>query len=126
MASRKSSRHFTVHLTRRAVLDFQEIEAHSVQHWGRQVTDRYLNDIQLGLDRIRENPNILRLEQEFSTGLYFYRIAKHWLVCDLPETSVIVVTVIHTSMDVPTRLRELEPRLTEEVAMLRVAVKRQR
>lgn len=125
MASRKSSRHFTVHLTRRSISDLCEIEAHSVQQWGRQVTDRYLNDLQSGLDRIRENPAILRLEQEFFTGLYFYRIAKHWLVFDLQESSVIVVTVIHTSMDVPTRLRELEPRLTEEVAMLRVASKRQ-
>lgn len=111
-----------MHLTRRALADIREIEAHSVQQWGRQVAVRYLDDIQSGLDRIRENPEILRIEPEFAAGLSFYRINKHILVCDLHASQVIVLAVIHTSMDIPVRLRELEPRLIEEVTMLRAAL----
>ncbi len=121
MASHRPSPKSTVHLTERGLADLREIETHSVQQWGRKVADRYLDDLQSGLDRIRENPEILRLDQEFAAGLYFYRVVKHVLVCDLHESQVIVLAVIHTSMDIPVRLRELEPRLAEEVAMLRAA-----
>ncbi len=74
--------------------------------------------------RFRENPGILRLEPNFAPGLYFYRVRKHFLVCDVRGQSaarqtVTVLTVIHTSMDLPTRLAELEPRLVAEAEMLR-------
>jgi toxin ParE1/3/4 len=124
MARRRPAHQCTVHLTERALADLREIEAHSVQQWGRPVADRYLDDLQAGLNRIRQNPEILRLDQEFSESLYFYRVAKHLLVCDLYESHVIVLAVIHTSMDIPVRLRELEPLLAEEVAMLRATARR--
>lgn len=126
MAGRRSAPKGSVHLTERAVADLREIEAHSVQLWNRKVADRYLDDLQSGLDRIRQNPEILRLDQAFAEGLYFYRVNKHFLVCELHASEVIVLTVIHTSMDIPERLRELEPRLTEEVAMLRAGLRDKR
>jgi toxin ParE1/3/4 len=126
MAGRRHSPKSTVHLTERALADLREIEAHSVQQWGRSVAGRFLDDLQAGLDRIRDNPEILRLEQEFAEGMSFYRVAKHMFVCDLHESQIIVLAVIHTSMDIPVRLRELEPRLVEEVAMLRAALRARR
>jgi toxin ParE1/3/4 len=124
MAGRRPLQKNSVHLTERALADLREIEVHSIQQWGRQVSHRYLDDLQAGLDRIRENPEILRLEQLLAAGLYFYRVNKHILVCDLHESQIIVVAVIHTSMDIPSRLKELEPRLAEEVAMLQVKLMR--
>ena len=126
MTGHRPAHQSPVHLTERALADLREIEGHSVQQWGRQVAHRYLDDLQSGLDRIRENPEILRLDQEFAEGLYFYRVVKHILVCDLHESQIVVVAVIHTSMDLQTRLRELEPRLMEEVAMLRAALRHKR
>ncbi|MFN9825302.1 MAG: hypothetical protein ACK58J_14230, partial [Planctomyces sp.] len=52
-------------------------------------------------------------------GLSFYRIRRHVLVCDYRDNSVIVLTVIHTSMDLPARLLELESRLLTEAQILR-------
>ncbi len=91
-----------------------EIERYSVKQWGRKTADKYLDDISAALDRLRENPEILRLEPDFAPGLFFYGVKKHFLVCDFREETVIVLTVIHTSMDVPARLVELEPRLVAE------------
>jgi hypothetical protein len=51
--------------------------------------------------------------------LQFHRVNKHWLVCDVAPRSIVVLTVIHASMDVPTRLAELVPQLAAEVALLR-------
>jgi toxin ParE1/3/4 len=115
-----------VELTRNAIADLQEIERYSLDQWGRRAADRYLSDIEAALDRIRERPDVLRLEPEFAPGLHFYRVNKHLLVCDTSPTTVIVLTVIHTSMDIPTRLHELEPQLAAEVQLLRARLNRDR
>jgi toxin ParE1/3/4 len=106
-------------LTQRALSDLREIERFSIREWGRKTADRYLDDIEAALDRLRENPEILRLEPDFAPGLHFYRVKKHFLVCDCQDALIIVLTVIHTSMDLPARLLELEPRLATESQLLR-------
>jgi plasmid stabilization system protein ParE len=100
-------------------VDLAEFERYSVREWGRKSADRYLDDIQSALDRLKEDPDILRLEPDLAPGLYFYRVRKHLLVCDYTGDTIIVLTVIHTSMDIPARLAELEPRLVAEVRLLR-------
>jgi plasmid stabilization system protein ParE len=100
-------------------VDLTEIERYSVKEWGRKSADKCLDDIQSALDRLKEDPDILRLETDLAPGLYFYRVGKHFLVCDYPGDMIVVLTVTHTSMDIPARLTELEPRLESEVRLLR-------
>ena len=102
----------------RALSDLREIERYSVKEWGRKAADKYLDDIAAALDRLSENPEILHIEPDLIPGLYFYRVRKHILVCDFQGENVIVLTVIHTSMDLPARLVELEPRLVSESQIL--------
>lgn len=116
---RKKSSPPTVVLTQRAQSDLREIERFSVREWGRKTADEYLDDLQSALDRLKEDPEILRLEPDLAPGLYFYRVRRHFLVCDCSSETIVVLTVIHTSMDIPARLAELEPRLAAEVAFLR-------
>ncbi len=89
----------------------------------RKTADKYLDDISAALDRLQENPEILRLEQDLAPGLYFYRVKKHFLVCDYQDGLIIVLAVIHTSMDIPARLLELEPRLAAESQLLRAKLR---
>jgi plasmid stabilization system protein ParE len=114
----KRSRTAAVALTQRALADLREIEHYSIKEWGRKTAHRYLGDIASALDRIRENPKILRLEPDLTPGLFFYRVKKHFLVCDFHGETVIVLAVIHTSMDLPARLLDLEPRLIAEAQLL--------
>jgi toxin ParE1/3/4 len=115
---KKSSRAVAIELTHRALADLREIERYSVKEWGRKTANRYLDDIAAALDRLRENPEILRLEPDFAPNLYFYRVKKHFLICDYHEQEITVLTFIHTSMDIAARLLELEPRLIAEVRWL--------
>jgi hypothetical protein len=48
------------------------------------------------------------------------------LICDVRPDTVTVLTVMHTSMDVPARLAELEPRLLVEASLLRGRLERER
>ena len=87
--------------------------------WGRRVADEYLAAISAALDRLKKNPALLQLESHFAPGLYFYQVKKHLLVCDYSDVGVIVLTVLHATIDIPSRLADLEPRLAVEIAMLR-------
>jgi plasmid stabilization system protein ParE len=105
-------------LTKRALSDLTEIEGYSITQWGKRVANRYLRDIESSLRLIAEDPGILRPLDGMPPDLQFHRVNKHWLVCDVAPRSIVVLTVIHASMDLPSRLAELVPQLAAEVALL--------
>lgn len=115
----KKPRKTVVRLTRRALFDLREISDYSISRWGRSTADKYLDDLAAALDRIHESPELLRQEPSLSPGLYFYRVKKHFLVCDCQRDTVLVLTVVHTSMDIPQRLLEMAPGLAAEAEFLR-------
>ncbi len=117
--SRKQKRRGRLHLAKRAISDLLEIEAYSIEQWGKRAATKYLKEIEVGLQLIREDPGILRPLEGLPAQLRFYRVNKHFLVCDAARESTVVLTVIHGSMDLPNRLGELVPQLATEVAMLR-------
>jgi toxin ParE1/3/4 len=119
VSRRGKRRQAKVELTRRAAADLREIEAYSVTEWDRRTADKYLDDVAAALDRIRDEPEILKLEPDFAPGLYFYRVRKHLLACDYREGLVIVLAVLHSSMDLRTRLQEIAPQLIGGVQILR-------
>ncbi len=109
----------TIHLSDRALRDIASIEAYSIEQFGKRVANKYIDKLELGIDCIAENPSLLREETPFHRSLRFYRIEKHLLVCETGiDTRVFILTVLHASMDVPSRLAELEPSLNVEVEML--------
>ncbi len=105
-------------LTRRALKDFAAIEAYSIENWGRRVADEYIAKFETAFELIRLSPDLLHAKREFSGRLLFYRVGKHWLVCDVIDNDVFVLTVKHGSMDLPRRLEELEPQLIQEVELM--------
>jgi toxin ParE1/3/4 len=115
-----------LHLTQRALRDIEEIEAYSIAEWGRRTASKYIADIEAGLSRVQEQPDLLRPEEDFHPDLRFYRVNKHLLVCDVQPRAIIVLTVIHTSRDIPARLSEMEPTLAAEVELLRRKLQQKR
>lgn len=105
-------------LSDRAILDLEDIEAHSIETWGEKVANEYLESIETALNLLRENPKLLRSNTDFSESLAFYRIRQHYLICADFEDSIFVLTIKHTAMDIPNRLDELEPQLKQEAEML--------
>ncbi|MEX2118532.1 MAG: type II toxin-antitoxin system RelE/ParE family toxin [Pirellulales bacterium] len=117
-ARKKHSQTAAVVLTERALSDLREIERFSIKEWGRKTADKYLDAIAAALYRLKQDPAILSLEPGFAPGLFFYRVRKHFLVCDFDGQLISVLTILHTSMDLPTRLAELEPQLIAEAQFL--------
>jgi toxin ParE1/3/4 len=118
LSKKRSATTAKVVLTSRAISDLTEIFDFSIEQWGKATADRYLDDLEAAIDRLASQPDLLRLEPGISSHLYFYRVRKHYLVCDFRDKSICILTVIHTSMDIPGKLVELEPRLQAEVDYL--------
>ena len=93
---------------------------------GLTTADSYLDGIADVLDQIQRNPALLRREADLFPSLYFYRFKKHVLVCDCCEAAITVLTIIHTTMDLPTRLAELETRLIAESEALQLRLRAHR
>lgn len=106
-------------LTQHALQDIQAIYEFSVEHWGKRAAEKYLDEIEAGLERVKSQPSLLRTEPELHAALTFYRVKKHLLVCDVSSESIVVLTIVHASMDIPKRLVELQPTLAAEVELLR-------
>ena len=115
MSARKSK----LLITERALRDISDINSYSIKEWGKRVANKYLSDIELALSRIQADQNILRAEADLHPELRFYGVNKHLLVCDVQPKAVFLLTVIHASRDIPTRLAEMQPSLAAEVELLR-------
>lgn len=105
-------------LTRRALRDLRGILEYSIEQWGRRVANKYFDELEAGLERLKEHPELLKPEPDFDPGLRFYRVNKHLFACDVQPKSIVVLTVVHARMDIPARLAELQPTLAGEVAIL--------
>lgn len=113
-----------VYLTQQAILDFENIALYSTEQWGKKVTEQYLKKFENALSLLAQQPNILKKKKEVSLGLWFYRVEKHFLVCDFIDDDIYVLAVKHGMMDLPKRLAELEPSLKKEVETLRKNLKK--
>lgn len=114
-----------VRLTDRAIRDLHGIEDYSTSQWGSQIATRYLSDIQSAIDLLRHSPGLLKCEPGISTAFALYRVRKHCLVCQMMPGIIGVLAVIHTAMDLPTRLVELQPTLIEEARVLAARLSRE-
>lgn len=117
--ARKASGKRTVHLTDRALRDIAGIQSYSTQRLGERDTAQYIGKLEAGIGRVSDNTDLFREESPFHESLKFYRIEQHLLVCETGiEGKIIILTLLHASMDIPSRLAELEPKLSIEAAML--------
>lgn len=111
-------KHAGLSLTQQAVSDLAAIRAYSRETWGETVAERYLEDLSQGLSRIQMQPSLLRPAPELPNSLRFYNVRKHLFACDVQGESIVVLAVLHVSMDVLNRLAELQPVLATEVELL--------
>lgn len=52
-------------LTRRAIQDLRDILNFSTERWGRRVADKYLDELDAGLNLLREHPDLLAKNPDF-------------------------------------------------------------
>lgn len=105
-------------LTDRSLRDLAELERYSLQQWGRKKASQYISQIETSLSLIVTQPDLLQPIDDFPPCLRYYRINKHVLIFDVQAHDLTLLTLFHTSMDLPSRLAEMQPQLLLEVKLL--------
>ncbi|MCF6193400.1 MAG: type II toxin-antitoxin system RelE/ParE family toxin [Kangiellaceae bacterium] len=107
-----------IHISRRAALDLDDIDRHSIKKWGVTVADRYIQSIETALQTLADNPDLRSLNVKVSQNFYLYRAREHYLVCSYKNNDIVVLTIKSGSLDIPSQLSKLEPTLLTEAEFL--------
>ena len=107
-----------IEFSKRAALDLVEIERYSIEQWGKTVADKYIDNFTHAAKRLADQPSLLKDKQDISTRLKFYRVEKHFMICDTINDNIYVLAIRHGSMDLPTLVAELEQQLAQEAELM--------
>ena len=97
-----------------ALANLQDIERHSIQSWGKERTDRYLTELYGTFAKLAKEPD--RDQSRYARSAPFRMVAaqQHFIVFDVINDDVIVITLLHQSGHVEKRLATQSKRFKAE------------
>src|ERR1700682_369301 len=114
-------------LTDRAASDLREARAWSRARWGKDLTNRYFDDLHDGAQYIAEHHASLRGRHDLAggTALLLHAVREHYLVDEpLDEQHVVIVAVLRQRRDIPAILQKWAAPIRRELIEIRAAVER--
>jgi plasmid stabilization system protein ParE len=112
-------------LTNRAAGDLREARAWSRARWGKELTNRYFDDLHKGAQYIAENHTSLRGPHELAggTALLLHPVREHYLVYEpLAGQFVVILAVIRQGRDIPAILQKWAAPIRRELTEIRAAI----
>mgnify|MGYP002335975219 CR=1 FL=1 len=89
----------------RARADLREIWTYSADRWGEDQADRYIGELRAAVEAIAERPSRGKSRNELSEGLLSVTVRAHLILYRATENDVIIVRILHQSMDIRAHLR---------------------
>jgi toxin ParE1/3/4 len=86
-------------LAPRAAEDLQAISAYTLETWGPEQEERYLQGLWTRLAEIREHPESFRMRTEFAAGCRSARVGSHVIFFRIREQALEVMRILHVAMD---------------------------
>lgn len=114
-------------LTARAAADLNEARVWSRARWGKDLTNRYLEDLHEGAHYIAENCASLRDRHELAGGkaLLLYPIREHYIVYQpLAPRFIAIAAVVRQGRDIPAILQKWAAPIRREMIEIRGKIKR--
>jgi plasmid stabilization system protein ParE len=114
-------------LTVRAEADLREARSWSRARWGKELTNRYFQDLHEGAQYIAENHTSLRSRHELAggTALCLYPVREHFIVYEpLTEKLIAIVAVIRQRRDIPAILQKWAAPIRRELTEIRARIER--
>ena len=100
-----------INKTARAEQDLLDIWLYTFRTWGEVQADRYLDELDLGIRLLAENPNLGSDYSHICDGYRRFSINYHRVFYRFVDESLEIVRVLHESMDIDTHL-EIPTRLS--------------
>jgi len=114
-------------LTVRAEADLREARTWSRARWGKELTNRYLEDLHDGAQYIAENYASFRNRHDLAGGsaLLLYPVREHYIVYEpLAERFIVIVAVIRQGRDIPAILQKWVAPIRRELTEIRDKIER--
>ena len=89
----------SVQLRPRALRDLESIYQYSLEQWGNARAEAYLSEINRTFESLAKNDKLGRDYSRVSADLYAYNIAAHVIFYTPTPTGILVIRVLHKSMD---------------------------
>jgi plasmid stabilization system protein ParE len=86
-----------------------QIWQYTAQTWDEDQADTYISGLIRSIEQLTEKHGVWRtLEDRRFTGVFFVRFKRHYVFFrELSEGALGVIAILHETMDLPSRLREL-------------------
>ena len=114
-------------LTVRSEADLREARSWSRARWGKELTNRYFQDLHERAQYIAENHTSLRSRHKLAggTALCLYPVREHYIVYEpLTEQLIAIVAVIRQRRDIPAILQKWAAPIRRELAEIRAKIER--
>lgn len=114
-------------LTARAAADLNEARVWSRARWGKELTNRYFEDLHEGAQHIAENHASFRDRHELAggTALLLYPVREHYIVYEpLAARFIAIVAVVRQGRDIPAILQKWAAPIRREMIEIRGKIKR--
>lgn len=91
-------------LTNKAYNDLKDIARYTQETWGVSQRDAYLAKIDDAFHQIAANKHLGRKCDHIKKGYFSYHVGRHLVFYRVEEKMIVVVRVLHQSMDVESQL----------------------
>jgi len=95
---------FTLHVTPTAESDLTEIWVYTCEKWGGVQADKYLDQLEDGMNQLIHHPSLGANYTHVLTGYRRLQVEHHAVFYQVQESEVLIVRVLHEDMDAPQRL----------------------
>lgn len=112
-----------LYLTRRAFQDIQKIYEYSIQNWGENKADEYVENFYKIFDKIANNIKLGELRENRSTPFLMYPSGKHYIIYEPFKDGIIIITVLNQVRNIENILQEFGSTFYREIDALKLELK---
>ena len=84
----------------RAAEDVKDIVRYTKGRWGLEQARRYRQELELGLQKLSLSPNLGRNREDIASTIRSFRVGSHIAFYKADKDRIVVIRVLHSSMDV--------------------------
>lgn len=109
---------FEIHLTNHAQLRLAEIEEYSLENFGTIVCKKYMQDIADKIQKLGQKSDLGKIRDDISDKYFLLSVRSHYIIYDIINTDIYIVTIENQRRDVQSLLSDLEPYFEKQIQLL--------
>ena len=93
-------------VSQKAQKDIRDIGRYTQKRWGTEQRRLYLSGLEARFKSLSENPMLSAQRREFDPPVRIHRYEKHLIIYMETDPGILIIRVLHMSMNVPAQLSD--------------------